>query len=505
MELLSNETVREWLLCRSEPSLPATVVETAFPLRAYLQFDSFSVTCDYLVKPLGVVNGILLGYVLGDPYSFALSQNWGPMVHPACRRFVLNLETQEFLEFHWYLHNDTLLANWMKFPTSKHRLRYFVLYEAPPPGKIPFKLLSSVELVLQRTESGKHQMLSASDDLFTLLPPVEQSLQNFPSALEFATLLLGTFSGTFRWTQYDPDTLTVTEDELYAYSVTICTRTHAEDIRLRELRRLCYPNLQVDSPVPEFYNKKYVESNENKLESSLLNNVFEDQQINFSLSCNDTFIPSSFCSGTSVELQSDANVVCHTSELEKCRTCSDNSFAQNFVGGYRNGSFKRGRSSNENTGLLWTHSWNFAPQEYFDSYSSNTSSTDNSMLERKVDPASAGTRYECDYLFVNDFFDVAEDQVPEHCTGSRNESEFSSFSSMASEYNIKRTLSGISLSQYWSNEDDILTSVELPCLDYSIWDVPPQDSEVPSLPRTTENDIATIFLNDGDWILGSDV
>jgi hypothetical protein len=101
MELLSNETVREWLLCRSEPSLPATVVETAFPLRAYLQFDSFSVTCDYLVKPLGVVNGILLGYVLGDPYSFALSQNWGPMVHPACRRFVLNLETQEFLEVRW--------------------------------------------------------------------------------------------------------------------------------------------------------------------------------------------------------------------------------------------------------------------------------------------------------------------------------------------------------------------------------------------------------------------
>jgi hypothetical protein len=59
--------------------------------------------------------------VLGDPYSFALSQNWGPMVHPACRRFVLNLETQEFLEFHWYLHNDTLLANWMKVSVLNYR------------------------------------------------------------------------------------------------------------------------------------------------------------------------------------------------------------------------------------------------------------------------------------------------------------------------------------------------------------------------------------------------
>eukprot|EP00871_Galdieria_phlegrea_P002138 jgi/Galph1/2925/GphlegSOOS_G1580.1 len=475
MELLNNETVREWLMCRSEPTLPCTIVETAFPMRAYLQFDSFSVTSDYLVKPLGVVNGILLGYVLGDPYSFALSQNWGPMVHPASRRFAFNLETQEFLEFHWYLHNNTLLANWMKFPTKKHRLRYFVLYEAPPPGKIPYKLLSSVELVLQRTESGKHQVLSASDDLFTLLPPVEQSLQNIPTALEFATLLLGTFSGTFRWIQYDPETLTITEDELYAYSVTVCSRTHAEDLRLRELRRLCYPSLQVENPTSELYDKKQSELVEDSFDPFVSQSSCEDRRISSSLSDNSRIITPSVCSFTSTEQNSAGNESIFPSNSEVCLSRGDGAFVQNT-----------------NSGLLWTYSWNFAPQEYFDSYSSDASSTDNIKLERELVYESVQNRNECEHFIVRDFFNDVD-----YCSNSRN-LEFSSNSSVASDYYMTRKLSDINLSEYWSSEDDILTSVDLPAFS-SVWDLQPQDSADNNLQRNTENDVATLFLNDGDW------
>ncbi|GJD12358.1 hypothetical protein Gasu2_64480 [Galdieria sulphuraria] len=484
-------------MCRSEPTLSSSIVETAFPLRAYLQFDSFSVTSDFLVKPLGVVNGILLGYVLGDPYSFALSQNWGPMVHPASRRFVLNLETQEFLEFHWYLHNNTLLANWMKFPTGKHRLRYFVLYEAPPPGKIPYKLLSSVELVLQRTESGKQQPLSASDDLFTLLPPVEQSLQSIPSALEFATLLLGTFSGTFRWTQYNPENLTVTEDELYAYSVTVCTRTHAEDLRFRELRRLCYPSLQMDKAVLDPYDKKRcLDSNENTVNSPLLCNSFQAKPTHVTSFVNGNVVPS-FNSVISTDLNSSGNGQSSPSASENCQPRRPLLSTESVSDEYRS-TYKRGRSVMENSGLLWTHSWNFAPQEYFESYSSNTSSTDNFYSEDKGDMESFEAYDGCDCFYGNDFFDVVKGQVSEYLHDSSNWTEFSSISSVASDFYMRRTLSGINLSEYLSSENEILTNVELPSFG-SAW-----DSAVDSLPHDTENDIATVFLTDGDWNFASE-
>lgn len=285
-----------------------------------------------------------------------------------------------------------------------------MLYEAPPPGKIPYKLLSSVELVLQRTESGKHQVLSASDDLFTLLPPVEQSLQNIPTALEFATLLLGTFSGTFRWTQYDPETLTITEDELYAYSVTVCSRTHAEDLRLRELRRLCYLSLQVENPTSELYDKKQTELIEDSFDLFVSQSSPEDRRISSSLSDNSRIITPSVCSFTSTEQNSTGNQSIFASYSESCLSRGDDAFVQNITNEHRS-DYKRERSVMENSGLLWTYSWNFAPQEYFDSYSSDASSTDNIKLERELVYESVQNRNECEHFIVRDFFNVGEEQV----------------------------------------------------------------------------------------------
>lgn len=75
---------------------------------------------------------------------------------------------------------------------------------------------------------------------------------------------------------------------------------------------------------------------------------------------------------------------------------------------------------------------------------------------------------------------------------------------MASDYYMTSKLSDINLSEYWSSEDDILTSVDLPPFS-CVWDLQPQDSADNNLQRNTENDVATLFLNDGDWNFGSDV
>eukprot|EP00871_Galdieria_phlegrea_P004465 jgi/Galph1/5019/GphlegSOOS_G3624.1 len=495
MELLSNDTVREWLMCRSEPTLASEVVETAFPLRAYLQCDSVVLTSDFLVKPLGVVNGILLGYVLGDPYSFALSQNWGPMMHPACRRFVFNLETQEFLEFHWYLHNNTLLANWMKFPTEKHRLRYFVLYEAPPPGKVPYKLLSSLELVLQRTENTRQQPLSASDELFTLLPPVERSLQNIEPALKFARLLLGSFSGTFRWTQYDPETLQVTEDELYAYSVTLCARTHAEDLWLRELRRLCYPHHNIGSPVPEFHEKDSVEFLSGRNACASAGRCNSDYlQLMSKLNPGEGSVESSNSAKRTNNSPSFVSQQCN-SGYEKDEASLAGSEQISFTGQR----MKRGRTAFENSGLLWTHSWNFAPVEYFDtcsvnSYGGSCSTDDKGVLQTgESEPACVSSVQGYNFLFDERY------QSHEHDFSPKSNSDLSSLSSFASEYGLNTILGDMNLADYWNVETSTLPKV--PSFG-AFWDFSQDNSDCGLVGEFLEPDeeiSGTLLKNDLDW------
>ncbi|EME31296.1 hypothetical protein Gasu2_20720 [Galdieria sulphuraria] len=235
--LLENETAREWLLCRTENSIQPSTIETAYALKAEVEVEGHSLSLELLVKPIGVVNRILIGYVLGDPYQFALPKFWGPMVHPACRRFIFDLEKGEFLEFHWYVHNNTVLVNWMKFPTVDHRIRYFILFEAPEVDKLPHKLLHSVEIVTERTID--EDCLYSEED-FQFPAHIEEELSSVPTFLHTLQSMLGVFGGTCRWSRYDPDSLDCLSDSLYSYSVVVRNIKFAENLRKRELQRFCH-------------------------------------------------------------------------------------------------------------------------------------------------------------------------------------------------------------------------------------------------------------------------
>jgi hypothetical protein len=235
--LLENDTAREWLLCRTEDSIQPSTIESAYALKAEVQVDQHLSSLELLVKPVGVVNRVLIGYVLGDPYYFALPRFWGPMVHPACRRFIFDLDTGQFLEFHWYVHNNTVLVNWMKFPTSDHRIRYFILFEAPELDKLPYKLLHSVEIISERTYD---EDCFRSVGSFQLPSYVEEELSSVPSFQRTLQSILGIFGGTCRWTSYDPETLEGLVDCIVPYMVTVTSIKFADSLRKRELQRFCH-------------------------------------------------------------------------------------------------------------------------------------------------------------------------------------------------------------------------------------------------------------------------
>lgn len=102
------------------------------------------------------------------------------------------------------------MASWLKFANSSHRIRYFVLYEAPPHGKLPFKLLKSVELVLQRMDDHKPENEEESYMLAQLADPSvhvlslaqERLLSIIPKSRVKAKRHLGIFYGTARKTVY---------------------------------------------------------------------------------------------------------------------------------------------------------------------------------------------------------------------------------------------------------------------------------------------------------------
>jgi hypothetical protein len=61
--LLENDTAREWLLCRTEDSIQPSTIESAYALKAEVQVDQHLSSLELLVKPVGVVNRVLIGYV----------------------------------------------------------------------------------------------------------------------------------------------------------------------------------------------------------------------------------------------------------------------------------------------------------------------------------------------------------------------------------------------------------------------------------------------------------
>eukprot|EP00871_Galdieria_phlegrea_P002976 jgi/Galph1/367/GphlegSOOS_G5024.1 len=222
LRLLENEPSRAWLLCREEPRVPHCLFWNSARVRHSMLYGSKVRILDLLARPVGVVNGLLLGYSLGN-YHSVFSKHWCPLDAPRCRRFAMNLNSGEFMEVHWFVEANKCLIYWMHMSSSAHRARYFVLYELPPPGKLPTKLLKSVELLIQReynenTSQGDLESSFEKDNTKLSLVKQEEnkpfSFQGFQDAWKRT---VGVFSGTGRRTSYDPVNRTVMEDVTFPY------------------------------------------------------------------------------------------------------------------------------------------------------------------------------------------------------------------------------------------------------------------------------------------------
>jgi len=66
LRLLQHEVAREWLLAREEPKLPPSFMESSLALRHRVFLGSKPKFVDQLFQPIGVVNGVLIGYVSGE-------------------------------------------------------------------------------------------------------------------------------------------------------------------------------------------------------------------------------------------------------------------------------------------------------------------------------------------------------------------------------------------------------------------------------------------------------
>ncbi|GJD06307.1 hypothetical protein Gasu2_07320 [Galdieria sulphuraria] len=155
LRLLHHEVVAEWLLCRQETAVPATAIDEATCFFAKSQ-GILSTNALVMLQPVGIVDSIILGYSFSETHGLNSSSN----AVPTCRRFVFDTTNWEYLELFWFS-NATVTASWMKFFPDGKRTRYFVLYEAPPEGKLPYKLLHSFELIGYRTSlSEVHQKLN---------------------------------------------------------------------------------------------------------------------------------------------------------------------------------------------------------------------------------------------------------------------------------------------------------------------------------------------------------
>lgn len=125
---------------------------------------------------------------------------------------------------HWYLEANQCLIYWMHLSNSSERSRHFVLYDLPPPGRLPTRLLKCVELFIQR-EYSMYGEDSKTDQEKTDKEWQKDELageQNKPFAFEGLNeslkRMVGIFRGTGRRTTYDPVHRNVTEDVTFPYS-----------------------------------------------------------------------------------------------------------------------------------------------------------------------------------------------------------------------------------------------------------------------------------------------
>ncbi|KAK4524832.1 hypothetical protein GAYE_SCF06G2734 [Galdieria yellowstonensis] len=223
LRLLQESPSSSWLLCREEPRVPCPLFRHSLKVRHVMFYGQKKKTLDIVNRPLGVINGMLLGYSIGN-FHDVFSKAWCPLYEPHCRRFAMDLKNGEFLEVHWYDDNICLLC-WRQATHSVYQ--YFVLYETPPPSKLPFKLKGSVELVLQMETQRRHFLSLKNDDEAYVgndyrRHPEEKEDDDetpfaFPGMKEALRRVVGVFQGTGRHASYNPLNLSVTDDFTFPY------------------------------------------------------------------------------------------------------------------------------------------------------------------------------------------------------------------------------------------------------------------------------------------------
>eukprot|EP00871_Galdieria_phlegrea_P002158 jgi/Galph1/2943/GphlegSOOS_G1610.1 len=205
LRLIEHDAVREWLMGRTEVYIPPHLVESSVGICGDTTFGDENERLHFLMRPVGVVDNILIGLKLGGTFEFALPKGFNGVA--TSKRFVVDLKSFEKLEFHWFS-NNTVLVDWMKFPTTEHRIRYLVLFEAPPPGRLPSKLLRSCEIISVRDHVIQEQFAicgpegdpHALDEQAFNLCNYEREV--FYDGLHYMVRSLGVFTGSLRTTDY---------------------------------------------------------------------------------------------------------------------------------------------------------------------------------------------------------------------------------------------------------------------------------------------------------------
>jgi len=262
LRLLHHEVVAEWLLCRQETAVPATAIDEA---TCFVANSQGIVSADTLIMlyPVGMVDSILLGYSFSETNAL----NNPSKAAVTCRRFAFDTTHWEYLELFWFS-NATVTVSWIKFFPNGKRIRYFVFYEAPPEGKLPYKLLHSFELIgyrstipkvenimkgveaISRNESPLGVQDSASESLSLFGCPWNQNKLCKRKGFQLLQqLYVGEYRGSQRFTKYQVNTGHILEEHVDSFS-TIIEPLDASTVELekaKEMQRLCFlPRARVD-------------------------------------------------------------------------------------------------------------------------------------------------------------------------------------------------------------------------------------------------------------------
>jgi len=272
LRLIENQVVREWLMGRNEVYIPPHIVESSVGICGDTKFGNENERLHFLMRPVGVVDNILIGLKLGGTFQFALPKNFSGVA--TSKRFVVDLKSFEKLEFHWFS-NNTVLVDWMKFPTNQYRIRYLVLFEAPPLGKLPSKLLRSSEIISTREEvmqekvaicgpDGEPHLLN--EDAFVLC---NYERDVFLDAIHYMMRSLGVFSGSLRITDYQRN---------YEQIVPIRTAIHViRSQKTEHLKMAEMMNYSVHSPLANNALKNFIIFPTGKLKRILEKEHFMDE------------------------------------------------------------------------------------------------------------------------------------------------------------------------------------------------------------------------------------